>query len=483
VVKSDTAALKPYSTYKDSGVPWLGQVPESWGIRRLRTIARTPIKNGVGESAQSFREDWPRYIRITDIAGPRMLRQSTRASLPPAIAAHALVSRGDILIAAVGATYGKSYLHDGEPAQACFAGYLVRLSPSNEASPEFLSYWTQGSTYWNQVNAHVIQSTIQNFSAARYRALWLALPTLPDQVAIARYLDHADRKVRHVIHARQQLIKLLTEQRQAIIQSAVTRGLDHNVRLKPSGISWLGDVPEHWEIRRAKQVARILRGKFTYRPRNDPSLYDGVYPFIQTGSISRVGKFITSYEQTLNERGLAVSKLFPAGTLVMTIAANIGDVAVLTFDACFPDSVVGFMPHKLMDRDYLYLVLLCMKPELLREAPVNTQGNLNVERIGAMSLPCPPISEQSAIVQYVDGATVNLDNAIDAAHREIDLLREYRTRLIADVVTGKLDVRGVNVPDDETDVLPEDVETIDGVDAADQGDDAVEADSGAEESA
>ena len=135
-------------------------------------------------------------------------------------------------------------------------------------------------------------------------------PPGPEQAAIVRFLDHADRRIRRYIRAKQKLIKLLEEQKQAIVHRAVTRGLDPNVRLKPSGVEWLGEVPKHWEVRRVKQVSQVLRGKFTHRPRNDPSLYDGPYPFIQTGEVARAEKSITGYRQTLNERGLAVSKMF-----------------------------------------------------------------------------------------------------------------------------------------------------------------------------
>lgn len=220
-------------------------------------------------------------------------------------------------------------------------------------------------------------------------------------------------------------------------------------------------MPEGWEVRRIKQISKILRGKFSHRPRNDQSLYDGPYPFIQTGAVARADKYITSFKQTLNKKGLAVSKLFPKNTLVMTIAANIGDVAVLTFDACFPDSVVGFIPVKEVEQDYLYLVFLCMKPELLQEAPVNTQGNLNVERIGSMGVPLPPIDEQRVIVQKIEADTRFLITTISRTEREIDLLREYRTRLIADVVTGKLDVREAAAQ------LPDEIEELESFDEID----------------
>jgi len=141
----------------------------------------------------------------------------------------------------------------------------------------------------------------------------------------------------------------------------------------------------------------------------------------------------------------------------MTIAANIGDIAILDFEACFPDSVVGFVPKPQIDRDFLYLVFLCIKSELLRDAPVNTQGNLNIERIGRNFIPLPKIDEQKHIVLHVEAETGIFDHAIARTEREIALMQEYRTRLTADIVTGKLDVReaAAKLPDLPTDTVAE----------------------------
>ena len=127
----------------------------------------------------------------------------------------------------------------------------------------------------------------------------------------------------------------------------------------------------------------------------------------------------------------------------MAIAANIGDVAVLDFEACFPDSVVGFVPGETIERDFLYYVFRAMRPELLREAPVNTQGNLNVDRVDSRRIPIPPYDEQRSVVRKIETNTVRLNAEIRRLDRELDLLREYRTRSIADVITGQLDVREV----------------------------------------
>jgi type I restriction enzyme, S subunit len=360
--------------------------------------------------------------------------------------------------------------------------YVVQR-PRNSADARYLHYLLRTPAFAKEAErwSYGITSDMWSLRPEHFKMIYTCLPPLTEQSAIVRFLDYVDRRIRRYIRAKQKLIKLLEEQKQAIIHRAVTRGLDPNVRLKPSGVEWLGDVPEHWELRRVKQVSQILRGKFTHRPRNDPSLYDGPYPFIQTGEVARAEKSIMGYRQTLNERGLAVSKMFPAGTLVMTIAANIGDVAVLDFEACFPDSVVGFIPYSGVERDYLYYVFRAMEPELLREAPVNTQGNLNVDRIGSRQIAVPPVPEQQSIVLQIEKSMFGLNAAIDSARREITLLREYRTRLIADVVTGKLDVReaAARLPDEA-----EEPELVDGADAlidADEEDAADDLDAASEE--
>lgn len=208
---------------------------------------------------------------------------------------------------------------------------------------------------------------------------------------------------------------------------------------KDSGIDWLGEIPEHWEIKKVKYMTNILRGKFTHRPRNDPRMYDGKYPFIQTGDVASANKYVTKYYQTLNEEGFAVSKQFPKGTLVMTIAANVGDIAILDFEACFPDSIVGFVPKEFINLDYLYNLFIAMRQELFRIAPINTQLNLNVERIGALLAIVPTLSEQKQIAHFIDRKLEEIDHFIRNKQRLIELLNEQKTAIVNRAVT-----KGIN---------------------------------------
>jgi type I restriction enzyme S subunit len=199
-------------------------------------------------------------------------------------------------------------------------------------------------------------------------------------------------------------------------------------------------VPVHWEVKRIKHLANIIRGKFTYRPRNAPHLYNGPFPFIQTGDVARADKYITSHTQTLSEAGYEVSKEFPKGTLCMTIAANVGDVAILEFDACFPDSVVGFRPPASNSVDYLYYLFLSLRPQLLETSVVSTQANLNIDRVGTLKVAVPPLDEQritAAFLAKLDKGTSQLRSEIQTS---ITLLREKRSSLISAAVTGEMAV-------------------------------------------
>ena len=427
-------ALQPYPAYKDSGVEWLGEVPEHWEVRRLRTLSQDPIANGVGESAHPFRSDWPRYVRITDIAGPTSLHDATAASLPPERATGAMLARGDLVFAAVGATYGKSFLYLGESDFACFAGYLVRLRPKSGVSPSFLSYWAQARPYWEQVHRSVIQATIQNLSASRYKRFMIGLPPLPEQRAIARFLDDADRRVRRYIRAKERLIELLEEEKQTIIHEAVTGQIDVRTgqpypAYKDSGVEWLGKVPEHWELSRVKTEFHCLnrhrvplsgtqRGAMKRREYN----YYGA-----SGVIDKVDSYLFDDELLLIAEDGANLVL---RNLPLAIVAQ-GKFWVNNHAHILKPKRghIDFLAHLMESLNYSPWISGAAQPKLTQD------------RIMSITIAVPPRWEQDQIVACLAGETVEMDAALRQIRRQIALLREYRTRLIADVVTGKLDVR------------------------------------------
>ena len=168
-----------------------------------------------------------------------------------------LLSDGDLLISRSG-TIGRSFLYNSEVHGPCaYAGYLVRFVPASVVVPRFLFLYTKTQAFAGFLRVMSISSTIENVNGDKYANAYCPIPPLPEQRAIVRYLDHADRGIRRYVDAKERLIALLEEERQAVVTRAVTRGLDPNARLKPSGVPWLGDVPAHWEIRRLRTVAEM----------------------------------------------------------------------------------------------------------------------------------------------------------------------------------------------------------------------------------
>jgi type I restriction enzyme S subunit len=272
------------------------------------------------------------------------------------------------------------------------------------------------------------------------------LPSPIEQRTIAAFLDYETARIDSLIDKQQRLIELLKEKRQAVISHAVTKGLNPDAPMKDSGVEWLGQVPEHWVVKSYRYACKIYRGKFGHRPRNDPDFYDGEYPFIQTGDVARAGKFITSYSQTLNEKGKTVSQLFPVGTLMMAIAANVGDTAILGFEAYAPDSVVGFKPRENIELEFLRYSFMAALPALEQTSTQSTQANLNVDRIGAVKAVFPPLEQQVGIVEYLDKVLERYDLVEKECLNGISLLQERRTALISAAVTGKIDLRGWTPP-------------------------------------
>ena len=435
-MNSRESSWQKYPHYHRCDTSWLGILPNHWALRRLKSCAID-----VADLTNHRNRD-DVYVALEHVEGwtGKITEPDEEATFESQVKRF---KAGDIL-------FGKLRPYLAKVAQpkrdgVCVGEFLVLRPHAGVITSDYLERLTRSKPVINAIDA-------STFGAKMPRADWhfmgnmaLPLPPLNEQAAIVRYLDHTDEIINRYIGAKERLIALLEEQRQAVIHQAVTRGLDPNAPSKQSSVEWLADVPQHWQLPEIKQVSKILRGKFTHRPRNDPSLYGGIYPFIQTGDVAAANGIIRTHRQTLNQRGLAVSTMFPAGTLVMTIAANIGDVAVLNFEACFPDSIVGFVPTNKVERDFLYYLFRAMKSEFLREAPVNTQGNLNVERIGSRKIPLPSVDEQVTIVRHLAEVSAHIDASMELAHRQVSLIGEYRTRLIADVVTGQIDVRNATI--------------------------------------
>ena len=216
-----TKGLNPNAKMKDSGVEWIGEVPEEWEVRRLKHLLKGSLMYGANESAESEDESYPRYIRITDIDEDGNLRPDTFRSLPPTKAEPYILNKGDLLFARSGATAGKTYLFN-EDIKACFAGYLIKASLKETLLPEYLNYYSKSGIYDNWKKSIFIQATIPNIGAEKYANLQITLPSIKEQKDIVKHLDLETGKINQVVRNCKNQISLLQERKQIIINEVVT---------------------------------------------------------------------------------------------------------------------------------------------------------------------------------------------------------------------------------------------------------------------
>jgi len=438
-----------YPAYKDSGVVWLGDIPSHWKVKPMKWVI-TRNDGGVWGNDPKGEDDTV-VLRSTEqtVDGRWQLDEPALRSLSETEKAGSLLATGDLLVTKSSGSalhIGKTTLVTPEVAAlgCCYSNFMQRIRLKPEFDSRLAWYLMNNEIARTQFDLLSNSTTgLANLNGTMLGELVAPIPSPDEQAEIVRFLDRETAKIDALVTEQVQLTTLLKQKRQAVISHAVTKGLDPSVPMKDSGVEWLGEVPVHWEVKQIRQITQILRGKFTHRPRNDPAFYDGDYPFIQTGDVTGAKRYITEFKQTLNDKGAAVSKEFPRGTLVMTIAANIGDVAVLDFPAYFPDSMVGLVPGSNFDLMFLFYLAKSMKQPLEMNATISTQMNLNAEQIGSLSACCPPIDQQRQIVLHLDAETQQLDELIDEAQVTTALLKERRSALISAAVTGQIDVRGL----------------------------------------
>jgi len=204
----------------------------------------------------------------------------------------------------------------------------------------------------------------------------------------------------------------------------------------------IGSIPSDWDVLPLERIAQLERGKFSARPRNDPKYFGGSIPFIQTGDVRNSGGLITSYSQNLNNAGLKVSKLFPAGTLFITIAANIGDLGFATFATACPDSLVAIRPRKATDYQWLYFALSSRKTSFESIATQNAQLNLNLEKLRPYLIAVPSTAEQTHIADALN----DVDGLIRALERLLSKKQAIKQGMMQQLLTGKTRLPGFNEP-------------------------------------
>lgn len=462
------ANLQPYPAYKDSGVPWLGEVPEHWEVHRVRSLFRvlngaTPSSNEVaywdGDIAWVTPDDLGRLGSARYIA--ESARRITQRGL--ASCAASMADPGAIVLSTRAPVGHLAVL---KTAACVNQGCRILVPNAKRPAAEFWHY--QLLTARPELQSLGQGTTFTELSRPKLLNVRLALPPGDETDAIVRFLDYVDRRVRRYVRAKRRLIELLEEQKQAIIQSAVTRGLDPDVPLRPSAVAWLGDIPKHWEVKKLHRVTDLKRPVMYGIVLPGPHVDEGV--FIVKGGNCEPGKLKTELLSRTTfqiESRYARSRL-QRDDIVFAIRGGVGaaesvpaelEGANMTQDAARIAAGPGINPR--------WLLNTVRAPVFQHQVQARTIGatvrGINIRDLKRVSVAVPPSQEQASIASHLDASLTREYGVVARAEREIELITEYRTRLITDVVTGKLDVREAaaalpNEPEEEPDDVSDDAE-------------------------
>ena len=431
------AKYKAYPEYKDSGVEWLGTIPDNWYITKLKFVANLL-------TSKSSNED-ELFVGLENISsgdGKYLAKASTLAE-----GASISFKNNDVLFGKLRPYLAKSWL--ATFSGVCSSEFLVLRT--ERLHPRFLNYYLLTKEFIDQVDSSTYGSKMP-------RASWefislLPVPTCPYFLSdkIAFFLDHETAKIDNLIEKQQQLIELLKEKRQAVISHAVTKGLSPDVPMKDSGVEWLGEVPEHWDVKRIKHFGKVVGG-FAFK---SGDFTDEGYPVIKISNVSHLNfdwtdsSFLPHSFSVTNKEYLA-----PKGALIfaMTRPVIAGGIKVTLLDndsAPLVNQRVGFMVVKQEDISRYILISTqssSFLAQFVNNMTITNQPNISSEGIESIYLPVPPVNELSSILKYLDNLEGSYSDLIDKASRQVSLLQERRTALISAAVTGKIDVRDWDAP-------------------------------------
>ena len=413
-----------YPSRRPSGIPWIDEVPEHWGVRRIKTLFREIDRRNGNQNRE--------LLSLTRRSGLIPHREAT-TKLASAVdhTKYKVCEPGNLVMNRMQAWSGMFALATMEGIVS--PDYAV-FEPIDNCDLRFYEYVFKTREMVGQFARHSkgIGTGFNRLYTESFGSIFAVAPPLAEQRAIARYLDYMDRRIQRYIRAKERLIELLEEQKRAVINRAVTRGLDPDVPLKPSGVEWLGDVPAHWEVRRLRSLASITTGGKDTVDRRD----DGKYPFfVRSQKVERIDTW--SFD----------------GEAVLTAGDGVGVGRVFhyidgKFD--FHQRVYKFSEFKAVNGKFFFHFIRSTLHHVVSQGTAkSTVDSIRLPMLQNLLVAFPKLPEQSVIVEYVDDHINRSEVAVERANKQIELIKEYRTRLIADVVTGKLDAReaAANLPD------------------------------------
>ena len=449
--------MKAYEKYKITGIEWFSEIPDSWKVLRLKRLINPYKYYQIGDGdhgsikPEMYQESGIPYFRVQNLSWDGKLDLDGIAFISQKVHNENLKSRllpGDILIAKTGATIGKlAYLDDSiEEGNTTSSVAKITIDKRN-FEPKFFLYYFQLPEFKDQIWIDALQKSAQpGFNVDDLVDYSAPVPPLPEQRQIAAYLDYKTTQIDRFITNRKKQIELLEEQKKAIINKAVTKGIDPKVKLKPSGVNWIGDIPEHWRTSKLTGVCRCVRGNSSFK--KDELLSNGAYAALQYGKTYKVNVVDEYFEFYVNEEFYKDSQIVNNGdTIIISTSETIEDLGHSAFYNRLDLGLIGgeqmlLKPNsKKVHEKYLYYSSKVFRRELQKYGTGVKVFRFNINELKSIHSSIPPIQEQKQISDYIDSELSERNELISKYQKQIDLMQEYKTSLISKAVTGKIDVR------------------------------------------
>lgn len=441
-----TGRYEAYPEYKDSGVEWLGEVPEHWNITELKRHSH--VQGGYAFDSSLFKEEGEPVIRIGDIKqdGSVSLKHCKFVSKNIANANKLFsVKNGELVMAMTGATIGKAGWFKGK--KPALVNQRVGVYKCNRKYLEyrFLWYILNSSGYQEHIKLTAFGGAQPNISDRGMVSYQTVTPSLDEQTQIANFLDHETTKIDTLISRQEQLIKLLKEKRQAVISHAVTKGLNPAAPRRDSGVEWLGEVPEHWNITEIRYITNQIGGG---TPSKDQDEYwEGNIPWVSPKDMKI--NYIDDSQDKITDQAVRESsaKIVPKGSVLIVVRGMIllhsVPVALTMKKLTVNQDMKALVPTGEVNGEYLLFLLMGFRDFILDLVESSAHGTkcLRTEIFERMKLAIPSNEEQEEIVGKLKKKLDGIDSLFEKAYLSIDFLQERRTTLISAAVTGKIDVR------------------------------------------
>ncbi len=435
---------KAYPEYKASGVQWLGDIPSDWRVIPLKHLATlNPKKSGINKQKMS---DHCSFVPMDKLKLNSLKLDETKL-ISDVYDGYTYFENEDVLMAKVTPCFENKNM---AVAKNLLNGIgfgsseIYVLRTNSKLNNQFLFYRLQEDGFMEIATAAMSGAGgLKRVPAEIINTFLAAFPLYEEQQKIASFLDHETAKIDTLIAKQEKLIALLKEKRQAVISHAVTKGLNPDAPMKDSGVEWLGEVPEHWDVTKFGYISQVVRGG-SPRPAGDPELFNGDYsPWVTVAEITKDDEiYLTETETFLTKKGSLQCRVFTAGTLLLSNSgATLGVPSILSINANANDGVVGFENLK-VNSEFAYFYLSSLTQGLRdRIKQGSGQPNLNTDIVKGISIPLPPSDEIEKIVEYIHKLRAHYRQLESKAIHGITLLKERKTALISAAVTGKIDVR------------------------------------------